>query len=190
MKHFNFKLTLAVISLLVIITSCSSSKNTATKASNEITIPFTEAKYQSDDDYFRAKQVGDSPNLSMAKKIAIQNAKTEMAGNIQSVVKAVIESYANQRDIADQTEFESKMEEMSRNVINQKLTDVRIIGEKALQNDGKYSYWIALEASKESILNGIEKGISADKKLQLQYDQHLFEKTFTEEMEKYAEENN
>lgn len=191
MKKFNLKLTLGVITLLMLVTSCGTSKNTGTTAaSNEVSIPFMETQYQSNDEYFRAKQVGESSNLSMAKKIALQNAKTEMAGNIESVVKAVIESYSNQRDIADMSEYESKMEEMSRNVINQKLTDVRIIGEKALQNNGKYSYWIVIESSKEAILNGLESGISSDQKLQLDYDKHLFEKTFNEEMKSFAESDN
>jgi hypothetical protein len=187
MKRNVIYLAIAVL-IAVGFTACKGTKDVGSGKSNEIEVPFSSQEYQSSDEYFRASQSGTSPSLSTAKKIALQNAKSELAGNIQSTIKAVTENYTNQRTVGDQMEFENKFEELSRNVVNQKLTDVRIIGEKTFQNQNNtYTYWVAIEASKDAILNGINSTISQDKKMQLDYDKHLFEKTFNDEMQKFSE---
>ena len=179
-------LSLVVASALV-LTNCKS-KEKITKDATEIQLPFSENKYQSDKDHFRAKNYGKSPDLATAKKIAMQNAKSEMAGNISSTIKTVTDQYVNQRQVADAVEFENKFEELSRNVVNQKLVDVVVIGEKALQEkDGHYTYWIAIETSKDAILEGVSSAISRDKKIALDYDKHKYEETFNKEMEKFEQ---
>ncbi len=175
---------------VIVFFSCSSKKE-LTKADNstEIKIPLTGKEYETNKDYFRAKQVGESPDLATAKKMAEHNAKSEMAGNIQSLIKRVTDQYINQRAIKDKKEWENKFDERSLEVVKQELNNVKIIGEKLLQkNDKTYQYWLAIEASKEAILNGIDKGVSSDAKLQLDFDKHQFEKIFNEEMEKFEKE--
>jgi hypothetical protein len=128
-------------------------------------------------------------DLSTAKKIALQNAKSEMASLIQTTVKKVTEQYTNQRQIASTQEFSNKFEEMSREVTNQILTDVRIIGEKQFrETNGTYTWWVAVEANKETVLNGINKSISNNQKLQQDYDRKKFEEIFNSEMDKLAKE--
>jgi predicted NAD-dependent protein-ADP-ribosyltransferase YbiA (DUF1768 family) len=185
---------LLAISCLVFFTffGCKTAKDISkVNEMTEIEIPLSGKSYESDKDHFRAKQVGESPDLSTAKKIAEQNAKTEMAGNIQALIKRVTDQYTNQRSVADEKEFKNKFEELSREVVNQELIDVRVIGEKLFQKkDGTYQYWIAVETLKETILNGIEKGISKDAKLQLDFDKFQYEKIFSEEMKKFEQEKN
>jgi hypothetical protein len=180
-------LIFAVMALTVsaAMTGCKSTKS-AQSASTEVTVPLSGAEFQTDKDYFRASQSGKSPDLATAKKIALLNARTELAGNIQSVIKAVTENYTNQRTVADRQEFENKFEENARTVVNQTLNDVKIIGEKVFkENDGKYTYYIAVEMSKEPVINNVADRISKDAKLQLDFDKHQFQKVFNEEMEKF-----
>lgn len=177
-------------SAIVAFSSCSSTKKLEkiTKA-KEITVPFSESKYKSDKDFFRAKQIGKSPDLATAKKIALLNAKAELAGNIKSLIKRVTDQYTNQRTVGDKQEFENKFEEMSREVINQTLTDVKLIDEKIFkEQDGSYSYWTAIEVSKQSILDGVNNKISKNEKLQLDYDKKKFEEVFNSEMDKMYKE--
>lgn len=156
----------------------------------EISLPFESKEYRSDKDFFRAKNVGKSPDLATAKKIAMQNAKGELAGNIQATMKRVTDQYTNQRSVANKQEYENKFEELSREVVNMSLTDVRIIGEKTFMNpDGSYSYWVAIEANKEIVLKGFDKSISNDAKLKLDYDKMKFEQIFNEEMKKLEQGN-
>lgn len=182
-------LLIAAISL----TACKSKKAAPSidkqTGAIEISVPFSTKDYQSDKENFRAKASGNSMDLTTSKKIALQNAKSEMAGLIQTTVKKVTEQYTNQRQISNTQEFSNKFEEMTREVTNQELTDVRVIGEKIFQEPNKnYTYWVAIEANKQTILNGIEKGISRNAKLMQDYDKKKFEEIFNQEMDKLAKE--
>jgi hypothetical protein len=169
----------------VMLTGCHSSKQAIEKGAAEIEIPFTGKVYRSDTSYFRASQSGISPDLATAKKIALTNAKTELASNIQTKVKAVTEAYTNQRAIADRKEFENKFEENAILVVNQSLNDVRVIGDKVFQGtSNNYTYYIAIEMSKEILENKIAERILRDSKLQLEFDKQQFKKVFDEEMKK------
>lgn len=190
----------ATVSTLIILigfslatTSCKSKKTTPSidkqTGAIEIAVPFSTTAYQSDKENFRAKSSGNSMDLTTSKKIALQNAKSEMAGLIQTTIKKVTEQYTNQRQVSSTQEFSNKFEEMAREVTNQDLTDVRVIGEKIFQEPNKnYTYWVAIEANKQSILAGIDKGISKNAKLQQDYDKKKFEEIFNQEMEKLARE--
>ena len=168
--------------------SCKSKKSIAqTTGAVEITVPFSGNDYSSDKDNFRAKSSGNSPDLTTSKKIALQNAKSEMAGLIQTTIKKVTDQYTNQRTIANAQEFTNKFEELAREVTNQQLTDVRIIGEKIFQEkNATYTYWVAIEANKDGVWNGINKSVSDNKKLEQDYDKKKFEEIFNQEMDKLA----
>lgn len=178
------------ICLFALFAACSSPKNlsTVTKA-QEISIPFSENKYKSDNVFFRTKQMGKSPDLSTAKKIALQNVKAELAGNIKTVIKRVTDQYTNQRTVGTKQEFENKFEELSREVVNQSLTNIKQVDEKVFkEQDGSFTYWIVLEVSKQSVLDEASSKISKNEKLQLDYDKQKFESIFNSEMEKFSKE--
>src|ERR1043166_516043 len=148
---------LAIIGL----TECKSKKGTPVQkdtGATEISVPFSGKEYRSDQDNFRAKQVGKSPDLATAKKIAFQNAKSEMAGNINSVIKRVTDQYTNQRTVGNTQEFENKFEELSRDVVNMEMSNVREIGQKTFTDpsDKSWTVWIALEADKKSVFEKID----------------------------------
>jgi hypothetical protein len=181
----------AIIALA--IASCKSKKAATpieqTTGAKEISVPFSSKEYYSDKENFRAKSSGNSPDLQTAKKIALQNAKSEMAGLIQTTIKKVTEQYTQQRTVGSQQDFNNKFEELAREVTNQQLVDVKMIGEKLFkETNNTYTYWIAIEANKMDILNGIDKGISNNKKIEQDYDKKKFEEIFNAEMEKLAKE--
>ena len=189
MKMKKLHIILFVFSLAAI--SCKSKKEISKiEDSTEISVPFTGKQFENNKDFFRAKQVGESADLATAKKIAEQNAKAELAGNNEAVIKRVTEQYTTQRSVGSKKDFENKFEEMSREVVRQDIRDVRVIGEKLFkQKDGLYSYWIALESPKETTLTGVFEGISKDAQLQLDFDKYKFEKIFNDEMNKYEKEH-
>lgn len=172
--------------------ACKSKKGTPIEKQTgavEISVPFSEKDYQSDKEFFRAKASGNSMDMSTSKKIALQNAKSEMAGLIQTTIKKVTEQYTNQRQITNTQEFTNKFEELAREVTNQQLTDVSVIGEKIFrEQNNHFTYWVAIQAKKETVLNGIDKSISQNKKLEQDYDKKKFEEIFNQEMEKLAKE--
>jgi len=179
---------IGVTTALLVMFSCGGSKKLPSVQTGaiEVAVPLSGKEYNSDKDYFRASQNGKSPDLATAKKIALQNAKTELAGNIQTIVKAVTENYTNQRTVSDKQEFENKFEENARAVVNQTINDVKVIGEKTFKEaDGKITYYIAIEMSKSAVVNDVADRISKDAKLQLDFDKHQFMKIFDEEMQKF-----
>lgn len=190
MKIKSLLITIAITGIMMTVTSCKTPQTLEkTTGAVEITVPFSESKYKTDKEFFRAKQSGKSQDLATSKKIALQNAKSELAGNIKAIVKRVTDQYTNQRTVGDKQDFENKFEELAREVVDQTLTDVRIIDEKIFkETDGRYSYWVAIETSKESILEGVAAKISKNEKLQLDYDKKKFEDVFNSEMDKMSKE--
>ena len=180
----------STLAMLIVFNGCRAKKSIdKVTGATEITLPFSEKAYQTDKDFFRAKNTGKSPDLATSKKIAMQNAKSELASNIQSTIKRVTDQYTNQRNVGDKQEYENKFEELAREVVNQTLTGVKVIGEKTFkETDGKFTYWVAIEVAKESILNGIDAGISKSAKLQLDYDKKKFQDIMDQEMSKMQNE--
>jgi hypothetical protein len=178
-------LVVVAASVSFLVSSCGGPKKMEEKSgAEEIVLPLSGKEYQSDKEYYRAKSSGKSPDISTAKKIALNNAKAEVAGLINSKIKAVTDNYTNQRSTADAQDFENKFETMTREVVNQQLVDVNIIGEKLFQKDKTYEYWIAIQVSKQAILEGISNSISKNQKLAIDYDKKKFEETYNAEMEK------
>ena len=186
------KLLLIPAIAVLALTGCKSKKKQPIQKETgavEISVPFSESKYRSDNDAFRAKQVGKSPDLATAKKIAFQNAKSEMAANINSTIKRVTDQYTNQRTIGNAQEFENKFEELAREVVNLEMSNVKEIGEKIFKEpDGSYSYWIAVEAGKKEVFDKLDAKISNNAKLKLDYDKQKFQQIFDAEMKKLADE--
>ena len=182
---------------VIALSSCKSKKPATTAVPIEkqnglveISVPFASKEYRSDENNFRSKQSGRSPDQATARKIAYQSARAEMAANINAVVKRVTDQYTNQRTVGNTQEFENKFEELSREVVNLEMGNVKEIGEKLFQDpsDKSYTFWVALEANKKEIFDKIDAKISNDAKLKLDYDKMKFQQIFDTEMKKLAEE--
>ena len=190
LKRFSMKTFTNLLVILFFVTSIigckSKQKITKVTSSTEINVPFSENKYKTDKNFFRAVQSGTSPDMATAKKISMVNAKSELASSIQTTVKVVTDNYTNQRSIANKQEFENKFEELSRQVTNQMLSNVVIIDEKILKDENaKYTFWIAIEMSKDEVLNNLTDQISKEKKLKIDFDKYQYEKIFNQEMDKF-----
>ena len=175
-----------ILLISALVFSCKTSKKIAkVNDSTVLEIPLSGKEYQSDRNFFRARQSGNSQDLSTSKKIALQNAKAELAGSINDLIKGVTEQYTNQRTIANRQEFENIFEENIRTVVSQELSDVKIVGEQVLKEpNGTYTYWIAIEVSKKSVQDNMEKKIFTEEKIRLDFDKSQFMEIFDKEMEK------
>ena len=91
-------------------------------------------------------------------------------------------------DAGGATEFSQTFENLTRDIVKQELVDINVICEKTgKKDDGSYETFMAIEISKDAIYNGVDKGISRDKKLETLYDKERFKKTYEEEMNKLGE---
>ena len=117
------------------------------------------------------------------------NAKAELSGLVNSTIKSVTDQYTNQRTVGSKLELEIKFEELGREVVNESLVDVNIMDEKVFkETDNNFTYWVAIEMSKDAVLENLANKISNDEKLQLDYDKMKFEQIFNSEMEKLKNE--
>jgi hypothetical protein len=185
---------LLIIPAIAVLTlaGCKSKKITTIQKETgavEISVPFSGKEFRTDENFFRAKQSAKSPDQATSRKIAYQNARGEMAGNINAIVKRVTDQYTNQRTVGNAQEFENKFEELSREVVNLEMANVREIDSKLFREpDGSYTTWIAIEANKKEVFEKIDAKISSDAKLKLDYDKQKFQQIFDSEMKKLADE--
>ncbi|MCL2416697.1 MAG: hypothetical protein FWD02_02015 [Bacteroidales bacterium] len=182
------KLTTIALILIAVFTACRSQHPTIQAGSERVTIPFQSREFRTDENNFRAVNTGNSVDYAMARRIAMQNARTELASGIEAVVKAVTEQYADQRQVGNRQEFQTRLEELSRTVVNQRLNDVRELGTEVFrEQDGRITVWVAIEMPKDALVNSLNDRLSRDERLRLDFDQHLFRQTFDAEMRKFQE---
>lgn len=193
MKQFLYTLAGALILVAMLqVTACKSSKPVPVAKQTgavEIALPFQGQAYRNSATHFRTVNSGNSPDLATAKKIAMVNARAEMAANIQSIIKSVTDNYTQQRKIEDAVAFNTKFEELVRQVVNQQLNQVNILEEKLYHEaNGSYTSWVAIEMPVKPIMLDLENNITKDQALRQDYEKMLFERIFNEEMEKLQRE--
>jgi hypothetical protein len=159
MKKRILKAPLLAILLSVLLFSCSSVPGKKVKE------PFSSAKYQTNNRFFRATGKGDSRNQQIAKSKAMTNAKTNLAGMVRSNMRRVADAYISETGNGEASEIGDKFESLSREIINQDISDLRVIGDDTfIDKEGKYTSYVALEAKKKSMYKWLKKLIKLDNK--------------------------
>ena len=181
-QKLSILLSVLFVSTLFVFTQCGS-KSDLPRGEERVTILCSGPEYRSDSEYFRANSTADSPNMANSKRMALSNARAELAGQMEVTVKAVIDNYVQDMTIGDMQEFQQRYEGMTREVINQNLTGTRIICEEVTRTpEGRYRTYVAIELSGNEILDAMNERISRDDRLRLDYDYDRFKNTFNEEM--------
>ena len=180
---------LTSIAAFIILSGCKSKEKIAKveeQGETLIEVYCSGHEYQSNNDFFRANQVGESVDQATAKKKAQSNARAELASSIETTIKTVVDNYVNSRELNNVEEAEERYESLSREVVNQKLTGVKTICEKTTKtSDGKYKTYIALELAGDELMSALNERLSKDAKLKIDYDYEQFKKTFEKEMDKF-----
>lgn len=173
----------------VVTSSCATAKKTKTPTGLvEQNIPLSEAKHRTDAEYYRATQSGKSKDISMAKKIAIQNARQELAASIKADISSVIENYGKNRQLPseEQTTYETQMTELAYSVVNQTLAGSTLSDEKLFTTPtGEYQYFVCMQLNKaefkEALLNELQK----NEKLISNFEINEFRKLYEQKLSEY-----
>jgi hypothetical protein len=171
------------------LSSCKTRNSVAADSiGKEVKIPCQGPRYSTDDKFFRASMNAESSNLSYSKEKSMTLTRQQLAASIQTKIKSVTERYAKEREITNKFEFDQKFENLTREVVNQTLLDVRCICEStnSLQS-GRFRSFIALEIEKESLYKGITSKISTNSSLKQDFEISKFRKVFEEEMNKFED---
>ncbi|SKC19210.1 LPP20 family lipoprotein [Alkalitalea saponilacus] len=188
MKKFTYLLSLLMVGTVLMFTQCRSKKETATvtppPGETRVEVLCSGPDYFSNSEFFRANSVAESPNQANSKRMALSNARAELAAQIEVTVKSVIDNYVQDITVGNRQEFTQRYEGLTREVINQRLTGTRVICEELTRTpEGRYKTYIAIELSGEELVNAMNDRISRDERLRLDYDYERFKDTFNQEME-------
>jgi len=126
---------------------------------DKIKDPFTGSKYESNNRYWRAVGKGQSAKDNIARKKADMDAKTYLAGQVNVTMKEVTDAYMAQNQTLNGAEIYEKFQDLSRQVMNTDLADLRKFDEVKYYNKekGEYTVFIAYEIRKNSMLNFMKK---------------------------------
>ena len=155
-----------------------------TQGEVEVAVPFTEAEYQSNAEYWRTTQSGSSFNASVAQSEAILAANKQLAAMIHVQIKSVVESYTKNIQTTNSNEVAKVYEEMIRGIVNQALEGSHTYAQKAFRlADGTYRYHVCQQVSKASLREELTDRLSEEEHMQLEFDKERFRKIFDEEMQ-------
>lgn len=190
MKHL-LSLVCLVLALAVIPGCKAKQKLPKTdRGEIEVAIPLSGAEYRTDADFWRAVQQGVSPDMSMAKKVALQNARQELAASIKVQVKAVIDNYGKNTAVTESVEVVNMYEEQAYSVIDQTLTGASLAGEKLYRlNDGNYRYHVCIELSKQYLEEQLSKAFEDEATLKAEFDKEKFKEVYNEQMKAFMNKN-
>ncbi len=151
----------------------------------EIIIPCAGPEYFTDGKVFRANSVGESIDLTVAKRKAMTNARSELAASIQVTVKAVTDNYVHSSESNNKEQIEERFESLNREVVSQELRGIRKICERYFRTaEGKYKAYVAIELSAGDLVSAYHARLTAQQNLQIDYDYERFKSTFEQEMMK------
>jgi hypothetical protein len=157
------------------------------KGETEVNIPCSGPDYFTNKNFFRANSLGESADLVVSKKKAMDNARAELAASIESTVKTVTDNYVNSREFNNKEDLEERFEQLNRTIVNQTLSGIKMICEKQVQTDGgkgAFKTYVAIELSASDIVQKYTENLSKDQRLKIDYDYEKFKETFDKEMEK------
>ena len=180
---------LSTAALLLVAASCKSKKGIVVADESNIiaAIPCDEFK-SSTETVFRATQSQKSSDLSLSREKALVVAKQRLAGLIETKIKSVTDRYVDEYQTNAGLEMKGKFNNLTREIINQQLNDVKILCEKtAREKDGTYTSYVAVEMSKDALKTAMENKLSDKAKLAVDYDKMKFEQIYNEEMKKLDE---
>ncbi len=181
-KYFYF----AVAIIATLSTGCFATNATtpAAKGAKEISVPMSGPEYRGNNEYWRAVNSGRSDEMAMAKKVAMSNARQELAASVEAEVKSFMENYA--QNVGGKAK--SIYEELTGVTVKQQLRNIEVLDEKYYQNeDGSYDCYVCLQISKVQVEKELENQIAQEEELKLQFDRERFRKAYEAEFQNYAE---
>jgi hypothetical protein len=169
----------------IIISGCGNLKNSKKIDSpKEITNPFSEDKYKTDKDFFRATQMSKNSDIQIARNVALLNAKSEISGLINTKINSITTNYIKENQTQNSDSLGHVFLKISKLLVSQKIVDVKVLDEKVTKdNNGDFLFWIVIEVPKQTILDDLKTNIENNKELQNGFNESSYEKIYKTELE-------
>ena len=152
MKRISLITITSLFVCIMVIIGCKTKKD-INNDSVEIKTPFSENKYKSDKNHFRAVGYGESESLNNAQEIAKSQARSDILRQVSIIIKDVTERYNSQVGSNSGNMFQGISRQISKSV----LTNIKEINNKTFElknnNAIKYQYWTVLEVGTNDVYN-------------------------------------
>jgi hypothetical protein len=146
--------------ILVALTACNSSM-----LGKKVKEPFRGNAYESNNRFFRATGKGESSQDNIARGKADIDAKSQLAGQVNTTMKQVADQYLGQTENERAADVADKFQSLVRQVMNTDMADLRKIGEQKYFNkkENKYTVFMAYEIKKNAMFRFMKKQAKVDK---------------------------
>ncbi|MEJ0054267.1 MAG: hypothetical protein WDN75_00605 [Bacteroidota bacterium] len=144
---------------ILLLAGCASSQFGA-----KVREPFRGNAYESNNRFFRGTGKGESSADNIARGKADIEAKTILAGQVNTTMKQVTDNYQGQTENDRAANVEMKFQSLAREVMNTDLADIRKIGEQKYydKKQDKYTVFIAYEIKKNAMFRFMKKQAETD----------------------------
>lgn len=183
----NFTKSILIIALAINFTACKSKQQTVSAGPGEVEviIPCSGEDFRSDKKYIRASSMGESQDMTIAKKKAKNNTLQELASKVKTTVQSVVDNYQNSTGTQDGENISKRFEALTREVVDVELSNYTTACEKLTKTkDGKYRSYLAYEIEVDALLEPLSAKISQDEVLKIDYNYEKFKKNFEDALSK------
>lgn len=177
MKSLRNPLILIVLALL---SACA-----ANPLGKKVKEPFQGNAYESNNRFWRASGKGASVKDNIARGKADLEAKSLLAGQVNTTMKQVADQYLGQTENANAADVADKFQSLVRQIMNTNIADLRKIGEEKRLNDKtkEYTVFVAYEIKKNAMLRFMKKQAKVDQTID-ERQRAVIEKILDEQIEK------
>ncbi len=186
------KLTVIAMTALICM-SCASKKEVAPAQNpgysrTKIEVPCKEFGFDNAE-YFRGTGTATASNQQNARRAALQNAKAMVREKLGGFVSGLSTDYS--RNFAGEgqaSKVQSAIEGEFATLVEKELNDAEQTCEDGyVLADGLFEYWIAIQISKQQIVEELTSKLSENEELEIEFNRDQFRKYAEEKMAKMKE---
>jgi len=185
MKNSAFTSPISALFILFLTFSACS-----TLPGKKIREPFRGSAYESNNRFLRATGKGESMQDNVARSKADIDAKTILAGQVNTTMQQVADQYLGETSKGDASDVADKFQSLARQVMNTQLADIRKVGEEKYYNkkENRYTVYVAYELKKSAMFSFMKKQAKIEGKL-TEAQQATIDKILDQEIKKSESEN-
>ena len=175
-------LLLGAALMVLVMASCGSNKKVASA-----NFPCPECKASTEVFRYLGQHVATGDRqMQQARSMAANAARTQLAAQVSATVKSVVDNYTSEYISGENSEFNQRVQDISRTVVNQLLVGTPVICEGTMPGStpGNTICFACVELTGKSVLDGIASKIGNDEKLRTDFEYEKFKKVLEEEMSK------
>lgn len=169
--------------MIIFLTACASGP-----LGKKVNEPFQGNAYESNNRFFRGTGKGTSSQDNIARGKADLEAKSQLAGQVNTTMKQVADQYLGQAENEKGADVADKFQSLVRQIMNTSIADLRKMGEKKFYNEktNEYTVFIAYEIKKNAMFRFMKKQAKTDKTID-ERQREVIDKILDEELKKADE---